>query len=137
MLQELASMGDPPVSSNADQWAQVQQDISSGVQEPDQLHLLAETVSPYRKPVGWAYARLRDLEPIYEPARVLHISALYVSRPSRRKGIGQVLLQDLLQWGRDSGCVEAELNVLVGNPARALYERCGFSATRIKMSCKL
>ncbi len=137
MLQELASMGGHPVSRNADQWAHLLHEIQGGIQEPSQLHLLAETVGSVPALVGWAYARLVDREPVYEPERVLHISALFVYGPYRREGIGRALLEALLEWGRDSACVEAELNVLVGNPARTLYERLGFSASRVKMALKL
>jgi GNAT superfamily N-acetyltransferase len=137
MLQELASMGDPPLSGNEEGWAHLQHETTTGIQEPGQCHLLAETVGPAPAAVGWAYARIEDREPIYEPERLLHISALFVSSPYRKKGIGRTLLEALLEWGRDSGCVEVELNVLVDNPARALYEKLGFHAARVKMIRKL
>jgi GNAT superfamily N-acetyltransferase len=137
MLLELVSLGDPPVSRNEEGWAHLQQEIVSAIEEPGQLHLLAETVGPAPSPVGWAYARIEDREPVYEPERLLHISALYVSEPHRRQGIGRALLEALLDWGRDADCAEVELNVLVDNPARALYEKSGFNAARIKMTRKL
>jgi GNAT superfamily N-acetyltransferase/predicted nucleotidyltransferase len=137
MVRELASMGDHPVSENREQWAHMASDIQGSLGRTDSIHLLAETTSPVPMPVGWAYARIVDREPIYEPARVLHISALYVSAPHRRTGIGQTLLKALLEWGQGSGCVEAELNVLVGNPACSLYDRFGFSASHVKMTRKL
>ena len=134
MLQELASIGDPSPSGNEEGWAHLQHEIATGMQEPNQRHLLAETLGPAPEPVGWAYARIEEREPIYKPERVLHVSALFVSEPYRRKGVGQTLLEALLEWGRDSECITAELNVLVNNPARALYETLGFSATRVKMT---
>jgi GNAT superfamily N-acetyltransferase len=137
MLQELASMGGHPASRDREQWARLQNEIQNGLQEPSQLHLLAETAGLAPVTVGWAYARIVDREPVYEPARMLHISALFVSRPYRKEGIGQTLLEALLGWGRDSGCTEAELNVLVNNPARALYEELGFNASHIKMARRL
>jgi GNAT superfamily N-acetyltransferase len=137
MLQELASMGDPPVSKDADQWARLEHEIGSGIEEPTQLHLLAETVGLAPTPVGWAYARIVDREPIYEPQRALHVSALFVSRPYRKQGIGRALLEAVLDRGREAECVEADLNVLMGNPAHALYEKLGFEACRVKMVRKL
>jgi GNAT superfamily N-acetyltransferase len=137
MLIELASMGDHPLSRDDEEWAHLEHEITTGIQGPGQLYLLAEMVGLVPEPVGWAYARIEDREPIYEPERVLHISALFVSPPFRRKGIGRTLLEALLEWGRDTECVEGELNVLVDNPARALYEKLEFSAARIKMTRKL
>lgn len=137
MLHELASLGDHSVSQDQEQWVGVVSEMEKSLDNSDCLHLLAEIASPVPAPIGWAYARITDLEAIYAPARLLHVSALYVSRPYRRKGIGRAMLQDLLEWGRDSGCAEAELNVLVNNPARSLYEKAGFSASRVKMTCKL
>jgi GNAT superfamily N-acetyltransferase/predicted nucleotidyltransferase len=134
MVRELASMGDHPVSENREQWSHMVSEIQDNLGKTDSIHLLAETTSLAPMPVGWAYARIVDREPIYEPARVLHISAVYVSEPHRRTGIGRTLLKALLEWGQGSDCVEAELNVLVGNPARSLYDKFGFSASRIKMA---
>jgi GNAT superfamily N-acetyltransferase len=133
MLQELASMGDHPACTDRARWSHVVSEIKESLNKVAFLHLLVETVAPRSMPVGWAYARIIDREPVYEPARVLHISALFVSRPYRKGGIGRALLEALVGWGRDSECVEAELNVLLENPACALYKSFGFRASHVKM----
>ena len=74
---------------------------------------------------------------LFEPRRVLHIHALYVCEVYRNRGIGQALLQALLEWGQRSACVEAELNTLWRNPARSLYERLGFRELEIRMTRRL
>jgi len=71
--------------------------------------------------------------PVFEPKQILHIHAVYLLEAHRRKGIGQALLEAILDWGQKSDCVEAELNTLVRNPARSLYEKLGFSEFEIKM----
>jgi GNAT superfamily N-acetyltransferase len=137
MLSELASMGDHAMCQDQEQWARVFSETREVLDKADDLHLLAETADPCPVVVGWAYARITDLDAIYEPARVLHVSALYVSRPYRRKGIGQAMLDGILEWGRVAGCAQAELNVLVDNPARFLYEKSGFAISHSRMARKL
>ena len=36
------------------------------------------------------------------------------------------LVRELVDWGRQEDCDDADLGVLIGNPAGALYERIGF-----------
>jgi GNAT superfamily N-acetyltransferase len=72
-------------------------------------------------------------EAVFEPARILHIHALYVDPDHRRRGIGRALLQTAFEWGRTAGCTATELNVLVSNPARTLYEGLGFRAFQTEM----
>ena len=67
------------------------------------------------------------------PASVVHIHALYVRPRYRGEGLGRELLEQALTWGRARGCSEATLSVLVGNPARGLYEGAGFEAFELQM----
>jgi GNAT superfamily N-acetyltransferase len=69
----------------------------------------------------------------FSPKKTLHISVVYVLPQWRRGGIGGRLIAKLLDWGRAAGCELCDLNVLSGNPARSLYERCGFSISEVKM----
>jgi GNAT superfamily N-acetyltransferase len=62
---------------------------------------------------------------------------VYVVPEHRRRGIGRALLNAALEWGRGEGCDEAELDVLVANPARALYEGAGFRDFEMKMTLDL
>ena len=106
-------------------------------QSPEHAHLLAQATGPEPTPVGWAFVRAKDRDALFEPARLLHIHALYVSPAYRRQGIGRALLHAALEWGRSVGCTEAELSVLVKNPARSLYQKLGFRAFEIEMTRKL
>jgi GNAT superfamily N-acetyltransferase len=137
MLADMAAVGGYPVATDSEQWTNVETDFRDQLQAPDCLHLLAERIDTPPSAVGWAFARSTEREPVFESAHVLHISALYVSPPFRQQGIGRTLLAKVLEWGRSVGCTEAELNVLVDNPARSLYEALGFSAVEIEMTRKL
>ncbi len=59
------------------------------------------------------------------------ITRLGVVPHRRLKGMGQIIMEHMLQYGRDNGANIAQLEVIVGNePARALFEKLGFRTTR-------
>jgi GNAT superfamily N-acetyltransferase len=69
----------------------------------------------------------------FAPKKTLHISAIYVLPQFRRGGIGGRLIARILDWGRAAGSELCDLNVLSENPAKSLYETCGFSVLEVKM----
>ena len=137
MLADMAAVGGHPIATDTEPWIDVEAEFRDHQQSPKHVHLLAERAGTELPPVGWAFARSKDRDPLFEPARVLHIHALYVLPPHRQRGIGRALLEALVEWGRSTGCTEAKLNVLVGNPARSLYSALGFDAFEIEMTRKL
>ncbi len=51
----------------------------------------------------------------------------------RSQGLGEQIIRDVQAFGDTQG-LHVELQVLVTNPARRLYDRLGFRATHLKMS---
>jgi GNAT superfamily N-acetyltransferase len=133
MLNEMASLGGHPVTRAEEAWARLDRAVATQVQENDHLFLLAEKTGASRVTIGLAHASVVTREVVFDPTRVLHIHALYVEHDHRGQGIGRALLRATLEWGRTSECAEAELNVLVGNPALKLHEGLGFSASQMEM----
>jgi GNAT superfamily N-acetyltransferase len=133
MLDEMASLGGHPVTRAEEAWARIKAGITSEITKDEHLLLLAELAGPDLIAIGLAQASVVTREVVFEPTRVLHIHALYVAEAHRRRGIGRALLRATLEWGRASKCAEAELNVLLANPARELYEGLGFSASQMEM----
>jgi ribosomal protein S18 acetylase RimI-like enzyme len=82
---------------------------------------------------GIAGAKLITLGGPFAPKRTLHISVVYVLPQFRRRGIGSELMTRMLEWGRAAGGEECDLNVLSKNPAKALYEKHGFSVVEVRM----
>ena len=70
------------------------------------------------QPIGWFAAHRED--------SLFFIDHLYLLPGVHGQGIGTQVLQILLQTADEAGLV-ARLDVLKVNPARRLYERCGFS----------
>src|ERR1044072_2211222 len=63
-------------------------------------------------------------------ANELHINNVAVRERYRRQGIGLILLQRILQEGKNRGVQVAFLELRAGNAAAlSLYEKCGFSLT--------
>jgi ribosomal protein S18 acetylase RimI-like enzyme len=56
-----------------------------------------------------------------------YIDAIAIARRYQRKGIGTLVLRDVLS---EAGTRPVRLNVLLVNPARFLYERLGFRVIR-------
>ena len=65
----------------------------------------------------------------------LHINNLAVLPDFRRTGIGSTLLRFVLNKGLELGALRATLEVRRSNdPARALYERFGFSVAGVRIN---
>jgi GNAT superfamily N-acetyltransferase len=63
------------------------------------------------------------------PATVELVS-MYVRPRARGRGVGDALVAAVIGWARDQNAAEVHLWVTEANaPARALYERCGFTLT--------
>jgi len=57
----------------------------------------------------------------------IHINNVATNPKFRGRGIGRLLLQTALRWGRQRGLRQAVLEVRAGNEAaQQLYRRCGF-----------
>ncbi len=136
MVEEMASLGGHPVARDDATWARIEQGIAEALESHDHLCLLAELTDTGTS-IGLVEARVLAIAPVFKPTPMLHIHALYVIESYRRAGTGQALLEAALAWGRDKGCTEVELNVLVNNPARTLYEKMGFRALQVEMVRRL
>lgn len=137
MLEEMASMGGHEVLKNEEQWVRVEEKIREAIVERDRIYRIAEPAGTPTTPIGFVEARIVGADPVFEPKKILHIHAIYVLESHRRKGVGQALLKAVLERGQKIGCVEAKLDTLVRNPAKALYEKLGFSAFETRMTRKV
>lgn len=133
MLKEVASIGGHKVAKADEEWKRIQGMIEDGINSKDHVYLLADVGDPPQTPIGVVEAQIVTLGDVFEPKKTLHIRSVYVLGNHRRKGVAKALLRSVLDWGKSVGCVEANLNVLSRNPARALYEKLGFHMFGIKM----
>ncbi len=74
-------------------------------------------------------AVLRYRHSLWQDALDCCLEDLYVEEHARRFGIGEQLVSAALARARERGCRRVELDVNEANePARALYEKLGFSS---------
>jgi len=126
MLQDMASYGGMPLAGREQTKAWLRDHLKASLASAGCLLLLASPEEEGSAPCGMLDASIQDAEGVFAPRRMVHIHALYVQPGWRKKGTGRMLLEAALEWGRQNSCQEAELNVLAGSPARALYESLGF-----------
>ena len=131
MVVDMASYGGNTPATDGATWEKIVVAIAGELKGNNVKYLVAESANG--EPIGVAGAELTTLGGAFAPKKTLHISVVYVVPLLRRGGIGGRLIAKLLDWGRAAGCELCDLNVLSGNPARSLYERCGFSVSEVKM----
>ena len=131
MVVDMASYGGNTPATDDTAWEKIAVAIAAELKGNNVKYLIAESADG--EPIGVAGAELVTLAGAFAPKKTLHISVAYVLPQLRRGGIGGRLIAKLLDWGRAAGCEQCDLNVLSRNPARSLYERCGFSASEVKM----
>jgi GNAT superfamily N-acetyltransferase len=86
-------------------------------------NFFAYTGGPGAAPVGIVGA--------FEPRpRAAELVSMWVHPQARGQGVGRALVETILQWARTEGHELVHLWVTETNdPARCLYERCGFALT--------
>jgi ribosomal protein S18 acetylase RimI-like enzyme len=131
MVTDMASYGGYPPATDQSAWEALRCGIAEEFTDASVTYLLA--VATTGEIAGLGGAKLITLGGAFAPRKTLHISVLYVRPHLRRQRIGDALMTRLLKWGGTSGAVECDLDVLLNNPAQALYCRHGFSSFQVKM----
>jgi GNAT superfamily N-acetyltransferase len=133
MVVEMENYGGHLVNTSPEVWSLMESNVRVNSACPEYIYLIAER--PLRKPevVGMTAANLEPLEDIFLHKKRLHISAVYTVPNARHHGVARQLLQHLLKWGQQMNVREIDLNVLVANPARQLYEQFGFKPWEVSM----
>jgi ribosomal protein S18 acetylase RimI-like enzyme len=137
MVTEMALYGGHTVNDSPEVWSSMAELVKANSIRKDYIYLIASYGSPVQTTVGFAAANLESLDNIFAAKKRLHISAVYTDPNVRRQGIARQLIQKVLDWGRRMNAEEADLNVLVANPSRRLYERLGFQPHETSMVMKL
>ena len=134
MVEEMSQLGHHSTSTDASVWASMEGELRASLLDEDSCLLVLEQA---RDAIGFAAATVVRPHPVFKPRRVLHVSSLYVEPALRRSGHGRRLLQTCLDWGRDRGCLLAQLNVLQSSPARSLYAAMEFADLEVHMTRRL
>jgi ribosomal protein S18 acetylase RimI-like enzyme len=135
MVTDMAGYGGYAPATDDIAWSTLTAGIAEELKSDRSRYVVAEPTNG--GPIGAAAAELINLHGAFAPMKTLHVSVVYVLPKHRRGGIGTMMLEKLLDWGRAAGARECDLNVLANNPASALYQKHGFSVFEIKMVCSL
>jgi ribosomal protein S18 acetylase RimI-like enzyme len=134
-LQDMEAAGGHAVNSDETFWRDFTAKVSRSIQYNDRLYLLAQTGNAA---VGYLEGKSSALHEVFAPKRSFHLNAVYVVPESRNQGIAILLVDRALQWAKDQGYRESDLNVLANNRnAKRLYEKMGFSVFRYEMRMQL
>ena len=137
MVNEMVLYGGHAVNDSTEVWSLMAELVKANSIRKDYIYLIVSYGSPVHTTVGIAVANLESLDNIFATKKRLHLSAVYIDPNVRRQGIARQLIQKALEWGRHMNAEEADLNVLVANPSRRLYEHLGFQQHEISMVMKL
>ena len=137
MVTEMALYGGHAVNDSPEVWSSMAVLVKANSIRKDFIYLIASLRSPVQTTVGFAAANLESPDNIFTAKKHLHIGAVYTDPNMRRQGIARQLIQKALDWGGRMNADEADLNVLVANPSRRLYERLGFQPHEISLVKKL
>ena len=133
MVTEMALYGGHAVNDSPEIWSSMAELVSANSARREFLYLIASDESSARTTVGMVAAYIEPLENLFAAKTRLHLSAVYTIPDARRQGIARQLIEKALEWGQRTNATEADLNVLVANPARQLYEHLGFRPHEISM----
>jgi GNAT superfamily N-acetyltransferase len=131
MVAEMAGHGGHAPATDEAAWEKIAAAVAEGIVGGRVRYLAVESAGSGW--VGVAGAELITLGGAFAPKQTLHISAVYIVREFRRRGIARALIERLLDWGRAMGAVECDPNVLMQNPAKELYETHGFAVVEVRM----
>jgi len=133
MVVEMALYGGHTVNTSLKIWSSVAEIVKVNSARPEYIYLIASQRSPVQTIIGLAAANIEPLDSIFAVNTRLHFSAIYTVPSARRQGVAQEMIHKALEWGQYMNAVEADLNVLVANPARQLYKQLGFQPHEISM----
>jgi ribosomal protein S18 acetylase RimI-like enzyme len=132
MVSDMERYGGRTPSTDASAWDKHAVRVAEELKTSNSKYLIAENSNGTR--IGVGAARIDILEGIFAAKRIVHLSVVYVLPSFRRAGVGSQLISQLLKWGDNVGGDYFDLNVVVGNPAKLLYEKFGFSDVAVNMT---
>ncbi|MFN8575241.1 MAG: GNAT family N-acetyltransferase [Candidatus Sericytochromatia bacterium] len=136
MLLDMSEYGGYPVSSSDKNWSEISETIKSNINNENHIFILV-VEKEKSKIIAFGEAKIFDINPVFELIKQIHISAIFVENEYRKKGIGKLIVNELIRIGKERGCHEAELNVILNNPAYFLYKKIGFKEFRVNMRKKI
>ncbi len=107
--------------------------LATGVSDPEQLVAVGEIDG---STVGMALARL--LHPAVDGPPIADLVAIHVEEAARGVGVGEALMELVLDWATENGCRGVDSTALPGDRAtKNFFESFGLVARSIKVHRRL
>ena len=88
--------------------------------------------------VGSGYARIKESKAHLRHKLHAYLGFMYVVPSYRGQGINQLVIQNLIKWGKIQGMQDFYLEAYADNiPAMKAYEKLGFKASLVEMKLSL
>ena len=114
MLEGMSSMGGNKLSG--EEPSRLEERARDVVQRGRYAFIIADLVGTEGASAGLVEAQILVRESVFEPQRVLHINAVYVLRPHRRRGIGGTFLRAGCGLGPGNGLHAGRAEYPQGEP---------------------
>lgn len=84
--------------------------------------------------VGSGYARIKESKAHLSHDFHCYLGFMYVAPTHRGRGVNQLVIQELIQWGKEQGMQDFYLEAYADNTsALKAYQKLGFQASLIEM----
>ena len=88
--------------------------------------------------VGSGYARIKQSKAHLQHDLHAYLGFMYVAPSHRGQGVNQLVIQELIKWGKEQGMQDFYLEAYADNrSALKAYEKLGFKASLIEMKLSL
>jgi GNAT superfamily N-acetyltransferase len=110
-------------------------DLAALIGSPDAEVVVAELAGEL---IGSGYAHIMDSKPYLKHQKHAHMGFMFVKPNHRGKGVNQMIIEALQQWGLSKNITEFRLEVYHNNPgAIRAYEKIGFMPALLEMRMEL
>jgi L-amino acid N-acyltransferase YncA len=102
---------------------------SKQISDPKFLFLVAEV---NKKPVGYLYAHLDQIEYLNTSKPQCEIEAVFINKEARGMGLSKELLEKAITWAKDNNAFEVKAGIFTKNTiSRKLFESSGLEESHI------
>jgi GNAT superfamily N-acetyltransferase len=84
--------------------------------------------------IGSGYARLKPSKAHLTHDFHVYLGFMYVAQSHRGRGVNQLIIEQLINWGKEQGVTDFYLDAYIDNTAALkAYEKMGFKASLVEM----
>lgn len=134
-LEQLVVEAERPFNSKIKSENAVYYDLNALISDQKALLIVGESQG---KIVASGYIQIRHSKQALEHDQHGYLGFMFVAPEYRGRGVNQMVMQHLMEWGMQSGIRDFYLDVYHGNRAAiSAYEKLGFAPSLVEMKVSL